>query len=91
MFSKTKIMVYGLLSGVVVLLAFLAVFIHRSDVAITMNNLNLDIILSPVVYESIFNQISFVKMLAFLKCTNGTFCTAKSYYRYIYIFITITR
>lgn len=66
MFSKTKIIIYGLLSGFIVLLAFLAVFVQRSDVAITMDNLNLDMILSPVVYESIFNQISFVKMLTFL-------------------------
>ncbi len=45
-------------------LSFLAIFIYLSNVSIT--NINLDLIISPIVYESLFNQISFIRMLGWL-------------------------
>lgn len=49
--------------GVALLFAFLAVFFHRSGVSYSLRDLDFETIISPIVYESIFNQISFVRML----------------------------
>ncbi len=48
----------------VIVISFLMVFILRSNVAVS--NLSLDLVISPLVYESLFNQISFIRMLDLL-------------------------
>ncbi|EAX2717747.1 TPA: O-antigen polymerase, partial [Salmonella enterica subsp. enterica serovar Schwarzengrund] len=47
-----------------IVISFLIIFIIRSNVSI--DNINIDLILSPIVYESLFNQISFMRMLDWL-------------------------
>ncbi|EJG2200472.1 O-antigen polymerase [Citrobacter freundii] len=62
--NKIKLFVYLIVFFFFILLSFLAIFIYRSNVSIT--NINLDLIISPIVYESLFNQISFIRMLGWL-------------------------
>jgi len=71
--SGIKAVLIGLISFVLVVLIFLFIFIVRSNVDISISDLNMDIILSPVIYESAFNQISFVRMLQHLQLGNTYF------------------
>lgn len=61
---KLKLFAFLILFFFIVLFSFLAIFIIRSNVSIA--NINLDFIISPIVYESLFNQISFIRMLGWL-------------------------
>lgn len=61
-----KLFLYGIVSFFAVLVFFYVVFLYRSGFSNSESPTSLDAILSPIVYEAIFNQISFVKMLAFL-------------------------
>lgn len=63
--SGVKLLIYLLLFVVLVIFVFLIVFMYRSDVAIDFSTLDFDLFISPLVYESIFNQISFLKMIAY--------------------------
>lgn len=58
-----RAMFLSLIVGCVLLFAFLAVFFHRSGVTYSLRDLDFETIISPIIYESIFNQISFVRML----------------------------
>ncbi len=64
-FSKVKLLVISIFSSISILVAFLFVFITRSGVEIELSDIDFDMLVSPLVYESIFNQISFVRMLDF--------------------------
>lgn len=63
-YSKIKLLLFLCVFFCVVIVSFLIVFIMRSNVAI--DNISLDLIISPIVYESLFNQISFIRMLDLL-------------------------
>nr|WP_276558656.1 O-antigen polymerase [Enterobacter chuandaensis] len=63
-FSKIKILLLMSVFFCVIVISFLMVFILRSNVAVS--NLSLDLVISPLVYESLFNQISFIRMLDLL-------------------------
>lgn len=62
--SKLKLLVYLCIFFSLIIVAFLIIFIIRSNVSISA--INLDLLVSPVVYESLFNQISFIRMLDLL-------------------------
>lgn len=62
--SKFRLLIYLGAFFLLVVIAFLLVFIIRSNVSV--NNINFDLLVSPVVYESLFNQISFIRMLGLL-------------------------
>ncbi len=61
-----KFVFFGLIGFLVILFVFLLVFLYRSGLDFDFKNITFEILISPVVYESIFNQISFTKMLNFL-------------------------
>lgn len=65
-FSRIQLIVLAVSGGFAILITFFLVFAHRSDVPLSWDTFNIDMMISPVIYESLFNQISFVKMLGFL-------------------------
>lgn len=58
-----KAMLLGVVGSTLAVLAFLVVFLRRSGVSLQLADVDFDMIISPIVYESLFNQISFVRML----------------------------
>ncbi|RJP88856.1 O-antigen polymerase, partial [Salmonella enterica subsp. enterica serovar Schwarzengrund] len=62
--SKLKLFIILSIFFSAIVISFLIIFIIRSNVSI--DNINIDLILSPIVYESLFNQISFMRMLDWL-------------------------
>lgn len=63
--SGLKLLLFLFLFSAVVIFVFLLVFVHRSDILIDFGSLDFDFFISPLIYESIFNQISFLKMLEY--------------------------
>lgn len=58
-----KATLLGAGGGILAILVFLVVFLHRSGATLQLTGVDFDMIISPLVYESLFNQISFVRML----------------------------
>lgn len=61
-----KLFFFGIISFFIVLIIFYGIFLYRIGSLNTISNFSLELIVSPIVYESIFNQISFVRMLDFI-------------------------
>jgi len=62
--SGFKLALYAAIFVVSIMFVFLLVFILRSDITVDYGSLNFDFFISPLVYESVFNQVSFLKMIA---------------------------
>lgn len=58
-----RVVLYGCILSVITVLFFFAVFLYRTDVAFDISNIDFDHLISPAMYEALFNQVSFLIML----------------------------
>lgn len=65
-FTKKQIILLSTVLFFFLLGLFFLIFVYRSGVSLDIDNINYELLFSPIVYESLFNQISFLKMLEFL-------------------------
>lgn len=65
--SGVKVLVYGCGLFFIVLISFFMVFAYRSGIKIEFGAIDFDVLISPIVYESLFNQVSFLTMLGKLE------------------------
>ena len=61
--SGYKLILYAVTLIVVVLVSFFVVFLYRSGIQLDFDSISFEMLISPVVYESLFNQFSFLTML----------------------------
>ena len=65
-FTRRQIALISIAIFFFLLSFFFLIFVYRSGVSLDFENVNYELLFSPVVYESLFNQISFLNMLEFL-------------------------
>lgn len=65
-YTKLQVLIGGFSAFIILLFGFYYVFASRSGIQVDIAEINFEMLFSPIIYESIFNQISFMKMLDFL-------------------------